>query len=611
MTRKTYMTIALALCAIINAFAQRSEKTINSGWMFKLDADKSFAWVNVPHTYNLDAYTVRNYYRGKAEYRKTLSIPDYDADKCYYLRFDAVSKYAEVEVNGTLVEKHSGGYSSFVADMTKVAREENEIVVRVDNSCQDITPLWADFTFWGGIYRDVWLIATPKQHIALNNHGSKGIFISTPNVSEKDASIEVKVEISNDDDKEARVIVRNDIIAPEGTLLQSNNQKIKVKAGETISSIYKPNKIVNPQLWSPESPSLYKIVTTIIDSKTGNVLDSQTTKTGLRFFAFDAQKGFTLNGKPYKLRGTNRHQDQWPVGVALDDEAHRRDIRLMKDFGCNFIRIAHYPQDDALLEACDELGLLAWEEHHQGGKDKLHTIKVYSNCEEVELIVNGRTCGTKSVDNCFATFSIPLEEGRTILTAKGHGQKGNITDVTTIDNRYIPETYNGDELAINVGSNCYFTSSVSNLTWLPDQQYEHGKWGWIDGKQRSTTTEVLNTVDGPIYQTWLEDLTEYRIDAPAGTYEVELLTADFSGKAQQMANLLGRADGRSQEQGNTFAITICGKTVEPSFSPASEGRNMQANRVRYIVENQGNCIDIKLLPKKGKTFLSGIKVRRL
>ena len=136
-------------------------------------------------------------------------------------------------------------------------------------------------------------------------------------------------------------------------------------------------------------------------------------------------------------------------------------------------------------------------------------------------------------------------------------------------------------------------------------------WGWIDGKQRSTTTEVLNTVDGPIYQTWLEDLTEYRIDAPAGTYEVELLTADFSGKAQQMANLLGRADGRSQEQGNTFAITICGKTVEPSFSPASEGRNMQANRVRYVVENQGNCIDIKLLPKKGKTFLSGIKVRRL
>lgn len=152
------------------------------------------------------------------------------------------------------------------------------------------------------------------------------------------------------------------------------------------------------------------------------------------------------------------------------------------------------------------------------------------------------------------------------------------------------------------------TAIWTNGTW---EQYEPGKWGWIDGKQGSTTTEVLNTVDGPIYHTWLEDLTEYRIDAPAGTYEVELLTADFSGKAQQMANLLRRADGRSQEQGNTFAVTICGKTVEPSFSPASEGGNMQANKVSYIVENKSDCIDIKFLPQRGKTFLSGIKVRRL
>ena len=132
MTRKTYITFALALFAFINAFAQRSEKTINAGWIFKLDDEKSFSWVNIPHTYNLEAYNVRNYYRGKAEYRKTLSISDYDADKCYYLRFDAVNKYAEVVVNGTLVAKHSGGYSSFVADITKVAREKNEIIVRVD-----------------------------------------------------------------------------------------------------------------------------------------------------------------------------------------------------------------------------------------------------------------------------------------------------------------------------------------------------------------------------------------------------------------------------------------------------------------------------------------------
>ena len=109
--------------------------------------------------------------------------------------------------------------------------------------------------------------------------------------------LEVKVEISNDADKESKLIVRNDIFSPEGKLLQSNDQKIKLKARQTFSTIYKPRKIANPQLWSPESPCLYKISTTIIDDKTGNVLDSQTTKIGLRFFAFDAQKGFMLNGK--------------------------------------------------------------------------------------------------------------------------------------------------------------------------------------------------------------------------------------------------------------------------------------------------------------------------
>ncbi|MGN0282075.1 MAG: glycoside hydrolase family 2 protein [Prevotella sp.] len=787
--------------------------TINSGWKFKLDADTTYAWVNIPHTYNLDAYNVRNYYRGKAEYRKTLAITDYDDRRCYFLRFEAVNKYAEITVNGEVLARHSGGYSSFVVDMTKVAKEENEIVVRVDNSNQDITPLWADFTFWGGIYRDVWLVSTPMQHISLSDYGSKGIFVATPNVSEKEATMEVKVEIGNDADKEARVVVRNAIIDPQGQLLQSKEKKLKVNANGIIAYVYKSEKIANPQLWSPETPRLYRIVTTVIDAQTGEVLDEVTTKTGLRFFAFDAQKGFMLNGKPYKLRGVNRHQDQWPVGVALDDEAHRRDVQLMKDFGCNFIRISHYPQDDALLDACDELGLLAWEEipvvdkvpddplydnnceenlvemirqhynhasviawgymneilliaprpgtsewpackertvrlaqrlekrlkeedpyrvsvmaynmdntyneigldlidvtgwnlyqgwyvnkledfdkwcydQHQrypsrpmiisewgagsdrrlhsdspkafdfsieyqqrfvehylpfiegkewisgcaywnfidfnvaerqesmprvnnkglfyndrspkdvayyikamwrkdipvvhiatrdwairhGEKGKKHTIKVYSNCDEVELSVNGKSCGTKRVENCFATFSVPLEEGRSILMAVGSGKNGEMNDVATIDNRHVPATYDGGELAINVGSNCYYTSSVNNLTWLPDRQYEPGKWGWIDGKQRSTTSEVFNTVDGPIYQTWLEDLTEYRIDAPAGIYEVELLTTDCT---------------------------------------ASEERGIQANRVRHIIRNQGNCIEIKFSPSKGMTSLSGIKVRRL
>ena len=120
--------------------------------------------------------------------------------------------------------------------------------------------------------------------------------------------------------------------------------------------------ISNPEIWTPETPILYKVVTSLVNTKTRNVIDEKSHKVGFHWFSFDGEKGFCLNGKLYKLRGFNRHQDQAPVGVALPDEAHRRDIRLLKEMGSNYIRISHYPQDDALLDACDELGLLAWEE---------------------------------------------------------------------------------------------------------------------------------------------------------------------------------------------------------------------------------------------------------
>lgn len=850
--KKLILLTALAIGTMAQAHAERTEKTVNEGWRFKLEADKQYSIVNIPHTYNLDAYTTRDYYRGKAEYRKMLTIKDLDSSRSYFLRFDAVSKQAEVWVNGKQLANHSGGYSSFVVDITDVVKERNEIVVKVDNATQDVTPLWADFTFMGGIYRDVWVVSTPKQHIALNDHGSKGVFISTPAVNDSRAEMKIRTKVSNDSDKPASLIVRNVILDPDGKTLQTKDTKLKLKAKENATAICQPQAISNPRLWSPESPTLYKVVTSVIDAKTGKVLDEVTNKTGFRFFAFDGNKGFSLNGKPYKLRGVNRHQDQWPVGVALDDEAHRRDIRLMKDMGCNFIRIAHYPQDDAILEACDEMGLLAWEEipiidmvpdnavyadnceenmvemirqhynhtsviawgymneilltaprpgtkewpatkertvklaqrlekrlkeedplrasvmaFHQmkeyndiglnlvdvsgwnlysgwyggdlfgfdrfcneqhelypdqpmiisewgagsdrrlhslepkafdfsieyqqkyiehylpfieqkewisgcaywnfidfnvaerqesmprvnnkgmfyndrtpkdvayyfkamwrgdipvvhiatrdwaqrtGKADMAHTVKVYSNCQEVELTVNGKSYGKKRVDNCFATFQVQLPDGRSTLMASGTGDKGAAQDVATIDNTVISDTYDGGELAINVGSNCYYTSAVTHLTWLADQKYAQGKWGWIDGTQRSTTSEIFNTVDGPIYQTWAEDLTQYRIDAPKGTYEVELLVTDCSRPAKQGAYLLGRGDEDAQKDANRYTITICGKTVEPAFTPAEGGRYMQANRLRYIVNNTSDAIVIDLAPLSGKTMLAGIKVRKI
>lgn len=362
LTRKAFLILVSLAFFTFSASAQRMMKTINDGWDFRKDGETRWQPINLPHTFNLDAYSQRNYYQGKGEYRKKLSLPEIAPTKRYYLKIDAASKAADVKVNGQVAGSHAGGYSAFILDVTGLIREHNEIEITVDNARRDITPLWADFTFWGGIYRDVWLITTPEQHFNMANYGSTGVFVSTPVANEREGVVQVKAEVTNDADSRIRLKMQNRIYDAQGKLLQTNAQPFSLKAGETATVEYKSDVIDNPQLWTPEMPTLYRVVTAIVNAKTGEVLDEISNKIGFRWFSFDADKGFSLNGKPYKLRGVNRHQDQAPVGVAIDDEVNRRDIRQIKEIGCNFIRISHYPQDDALLDACDELGLLAWEE---------------------------------------------------------------------------------------------------------------------------------------------------------------------------------------------------------------------------------------------------------
>lgn len=362
MLRKKWLFAAMAVLAAGTLPAQREMKTINDGWEFRKPADARWERVNLPHTFNLDAYQRPDYYQGKGIYRRVLTLPEVDSSRRYYLKIDAASKAAEVRINGREAGSHAGGYTAFVFDVTPYIQKENVIEITVDNSRKDITPISADFTFWGGIYRDVWLISTPEQHFRMDNMGSDGIFVSTPQVDERHATVRIRGEVANDARDNAALEVRSLIYSPQGNLLQTRRQKLKLKAGETRAFDYLSEKIVNPVLWSPESPQLYTVKTALVDTKTEEVLDEKTHSVGLRWFSFDGNKGFSLNGKSYKLRGVNRHQDQAPVGVALDDEAHRRDVRLMKELGCNFVRISHFPQDDALLEMCDRLGLLVWEE---------------------------------------------------------------------------------------------------------------------------------------------------------------------------------------------------------------------------------------------------------
>lgn len=368
MVKKSNLSIVLLIIMMslqFATFAQREIKSINDGWQFhKGDSVEEPIIVNLPHTWNTDAYVFRDYEKGKMRYQRMLDLSEQWRNKQVFITFEAASKTAVVYINDQMVGEHKGGYTAFTFDITPYCSfsDTNTIEVVVDNATEDAPPISADFTFFGGIYRDVWLTVVPKQHINLTNMGSSGVFIDTPEVNANEASVVVKAEIRNNDFKKSKLELGIRLLDPLGNEVIYLKKNLSVE-GNSLTTINESiNSVKNPKLWSPESPNLYTVEVKLWDSKTDVILDWVSHDIGFRWYHFDGEKGFSLNGKPYKLRGICRHQDQELIGVALSDEMHRRDIRLMKEMGANFIRISHYPQDAAILEMCDKLGLLAWEE---------------------------------------------------------------------------------------------------------------------------------------------------------------------------------------------------------------------------------------------------------
>ncbi len=355
---------------------KRLKTSINSLWSFNkqetnpLKSNVNFhSWkkVNLPHTWNnqdvLDDGN-RGYHRGKGWYFKKLH-KDFDSQaKNYFLHFEGANQYAEVYVNGQKAGKHIGGYSAFTIDITSYLNigRQNELLIMVDNAHDaNIPPISADFTFFGGIYRDVFLIETSKIHFNILDHGSKGIFVETPLVNSKNATVAIRGSIRNTLKKQGKYNIQYEIRNLDGIVVVQNTSNISFKNNNTIIPFKIGDiDIKNPLLWSPDSPHLYELDIVIREGE--NILDRDHIKFGIRTFYFDADSGFFLNEKPLKLIGANRHQDYPGIGNALSDDQHRSDLKLLKDMGANFIRLAHYPQDPAILEEADRIGLLVWEE---------------------------------------------------------------------------------------------------------------------------------------------------------------------------------------------------------------------------------------------------------
>ena len=350
---KRILLFSMMLWTIASATAQ-NRQLFDDNWQFTRNGKTTN--VNLPHDW--DIYEGPNsgkgatgtgggwFEGGKGEYRKTFKTPNADITK---LHFEGVYQKAEVFVNGQKAGQHGYGYTPFTIDVTNYLNKDkklsNELVVKVNNSEQPNCRWYSG----SGIYRHVWLETLPALHIAEN-----GVVVKTPEVSSDKAKVQVEVTVQNESKNEQQGVVE----------VEGQRQEVKLKAGEnkTITFTY---TIDNPKLWSPDSPYLYEVHVKL-SSHLSPITSNISTKFGIRYFSFDAEKGFVLNGKKVLINGACVHHDDGALGAMAFDAAEARKVKQMKEAGFNLIRTSHNPTTRAFLDACDSIGMLVIDETFDG-----------------------------------------------------------------------------------------------------------------------------------------------------------------------------------------------------------------------------------------------------
>ncbi len=303
--------------------------------------------VTLPHTWNaVDGQDGGNdYWRGTAAYYKRFLGPELPKGGKAVLEFNGAAMTTEVFLNGTLLAHHEGGYSTFRVDLTDVLEGQNLLCVTVDNGANDrVYPQKADFTFYGGLYRDVNLLTVPKEHFELLKDGGPGIKV-TPVVDLEKRSAQVAVETWQTGGEEVRISIGE------------QSRTVKSDGGYASASFV----LDDPHLWDGiDDPYLYTATAALIEN--GKNVDEVSTRFGCRTFRIDSEKGFFLNGRHYPLCGAARHQDREGLGNALTMAEHREDIEIIKEMGANTIRLAHYQHAQEFYDLCDENGFIVWAE---------------------------------------------------------------------------------------------------------------------------------------------------------------------------------------------------------------------------------------------------------
>jgi beta-galactosidase len=374
------------LIVLILSIAAKAQQLFNSDWQFVKDidtttfkailsskADKTIKWedVTLPHTPRIESVikTVEQW-QGTCYYRKYFTVSPANKGKTIAIQFDAAMHEADVYLNGKPVYKHIGGYLPFYIDITKDVKLglENCILVKLNNQDNPHIPPGKpikdlDFNYYGGIYRNAWLMITEPIHISnaveAHHEAGGGVMVHYEDVTRNTAKVVVKTEVEND------VRASNTSIAVNLILTSADGKPIAViksapqMVAESGYTIFEQSVVVNaPKLWSPMHPNLYQLTVQIV--KAGKVIDEQKQKIGIKTFRFEPG-AFYLNNEKVTLVGTNRHQEYPYIGYALSDNAQYRDAWKIKEAGLNFVRCSHYPPSPAFLDACDELGIMVMD----------------------------------------------------------------------------------------------------------------------------------------------------------------------------------------------------------------------------------------------------------
>jgi beta-galactosidase len=367
--------LSLSTSAYTPPLSNRTVINLDTSWKFnRADVagaqnvsfiDAAWTSINLPHTWNnLDGQDGGgNYYRGIGWYRKHFTINSSYSGRNFFVRFEGANQVAEVYLNGTLLGTHKGGYGAFCFDATAAALvgADNVLAVRVNSANNtDIAPLSADFTFFGGIYRDVNLLVTDRLAVTPLDYASPGVYCKTPSVSASSATVRIVSKVRNSNMSPVTATVTAVIADASGAVVTTLTASQAIAASSSYDFV-QSTAIANPHLWNGlADPYLYKVYVQVSNgAATTDVVEQPL---GLRFFSIDPNNGFYLNGAYLDLHGVNRHQDWLDSGWAIGPAGHRRDLDLQKEMGCTAVRLSHYQHAENVYDLCDSTGLVVWAE---------------------------------------------------------------------------------------------------------------------------------------------------------------------------------------------------------------------------------------------------------